>query len=120
MGKKQNHGFTLAELMIVVVIIGVLTAVAVPVTLAARQKAINNACVQNQHIIHTEAVRYLADHGVYPDNAQELVDSDYLQTMPLCMGKEYGQIVDGFVTCPCPENPDDPDNSEPLHIEPIQ
>ncbi|NLO41216.1 MAG: prepilin-type N-terminal cleavage/methylation domain-containing protein [Ruminiclostridium sp.] len=109
MERKRNHGFTLTELMIVVVVIGVLVAVAVPVTHAARKKAENNACVQNQHIIHTEAVRYFADHGVHPDDTQELVDHDYLQTMPLCMGKKYGQIVDGFVTCP-----------DGLHTEPIQ
>jgi prepilin-type N-terminal cleavage/methylation domain-containing protein len=110
MNLKEKKGFTLTELMIVVVIIGVLTAVAVPVTLAVREKAENNACLQNQHIIHTEAVQYLADHGVYPDNVKQLVDEGYLQTMPHCKGNKYEDIEAGFAKCPY----------DPPHTEPIQ
>lgn len=101
MKRSNNQGFTLTELMVVVVIIGVLVAVAVPATHAARNKAENNACIQNQHIIHTEVVRYYSDHGAYPADVQELVDHGYLQTMPHCKGEEYEDIDDdGFTKCP--------------------
>jgi len=106
---NSNRGFTLTELMIVVLIMGILVAVAIPATNAARSKAENNACIQNQQIIHTEAVRFYADHGRYPTDVQELVDGGYLQSMPHCKGALYGEVLDGFVQCP--------DNS---HTESIQ
>lgn len=38
--KKRNHGFTLAELLVVVVIIAILTAISIPIFTAQRRKAI--------------------------------------------------------------------------------
>ena len=45
--KKRNQGFTLVEIMIVVVIMGVLTAVAIPNFLKYRRNSRASACVSN-------------------------------------------------------------------------
>ena len=45
--KKQNAGFTLVEIMIVVAIIGLLAAIAIPNFVKARTTAQTNSCIAN-------------------------------------------------------------------------
>ncbi|KAF1086573.1 putative major pilin subunit [Sporotomaculum syntrophicum] len=64
-----NHsGFNLVELMVVVAIIAVLLAVAVPVYEAVKTYAAEEANEANMRIIHGAVQMYIADHGV-PDGA---------------------------------------------------
>lgn len=44
---KKNYGFTLVELMIVVALISILTAAAVPTVATMRKKARDTACIAN-------------------------------------------------------------------------
>lgn len=45
--KKKNAGFTLVEIMIVVAIIGLLAAIAIPSFVKARSTSQKNACINN-------------------------------------------------------------------------
>lgn len=62
----RQEGFTLIELMIVILIIGILVGIAVPVFLAARSNANEKACLSNQRNFMSAADIYAAENEVYP------------------------------------------------------
>jgi len=68
--KKNNKGFTLVELMVVVAIIGILVAIAVPVYNNSQEKARENAEAANIRIIKGAIAAYITDNvaeGTYAD-----------------------------------------------------
>ena len=66
--RKTEKGFTLIELLIVVAIIGILAAIAIPQFSAYRQKAYNSAANSDLKNIKTGMEAYSADNQEYPNN----------------------------------------------------
>lgn len=66
---KSKEGFTLVELMIVVVIMAILVAVAVPIYSAVTKNAESKTCHSNCDIIEKAVIQYLMTTG------QDRVDS---------------------------------------------
>ncbi len=62
---KRDDGFTLVELMVVVLIIAILIAIAIPTFLGARQRAQNRAAQSNLRNSLTAAKVYYADAEDY-------------------------------------------------------
>lgn len=62
---KKEEGFTLVELMVVVLIIGILVAIAIPVFNAAQGSARKGACQNNLRVLDGAVQQFIADH---PDN----------------------------------------------------
>jgi type IV pilus assembly protein PilA len=63
MGRK---GFTLIELLIVVAIIGILAAIAIPQFAAFRMKAFNSAALSDSKVAKGVLEAYMQDNQYYP------------------------------------------------------
>lgn len=65
MMKKNEKGFTLIELMIVIAIIGILAAIAVPQFLSYRMRSYNTAALAVLHNLKADEANLNAELGVY-------------------------------------------------------
>ncbi len=90
--KKMLKGFTLVEIMIVVAIIAILAAVAIPNFVKYRRNAQAASCIANLKQIQTAKEQWLMANGSLPANGiPDLVgDSNYIKKTPVCpAGGQY-------------------------------
>jgi prepilin-type N-terminal cleavage/methylation domain-containing protein len=64
MGRLNKKGFTLAEIMIVVLVIGLLAAIAIPNFVKARETAQKNTCINNLRLIDASKGQYALENDV--------------------------------------------------------
>ncbi|KAF1086574.1 Type II secretion system protein G precursor [Sporotomaculum syntrophicum] len=81
---KNRKGFTLVELMVVVVIIGILVAIAVPVYNNVTEKAEKNACAATVRTLNGASSMYNANEGSFPTDVDMLVNGGYILETPEC------------------------------------
>lgn len=99
----RKSGFTLVEIMIVVAIVGVLAAMAIPGYTRAREIALKNACIHNlnqiQGAIQVWAIN-TASGGTVTPALGDLVP-DYIRVWPKCGESSYDvPAVDEMPICP--------------------
>ena len=72
---KQDKGFTLVELLIVIVILGILATVTVFAVTGITNKGKTSACQADVKTIQTAEEAYSANTGNYTTSQQALVDA---------------------------------------------
>jgi prepilin-type N-terminal cleavage/methylation domain-containing protein len=96
---RKSEGFTLVELMVVVLIIGILVAIAIPVFNAAKANAQLKSCYANQRTIEGSAQTFNAENGSLPTSVAALVPT-FIKDAPTCplSTQGYGLNTSGTVT----------------------
>jgi general secretion pathway protein G len=79
----EQSGFTLLELMTIIVIIGILVTLAVPSYQQSVIKAREAVLKQDLFTLRDVLDQYRADQGKYPSTLTDLVKVGYLRTIPV-------------------------------------
>lgn len=79
----SKKGFTLVELLIVVLILGALAAIAVPRIIGGATSAKTNACKTNVDLINSQIELYYANEDAWPSAIGDVTgDTDYFPDGP--------------------------------------
>jgi prepilin-type N-terminal cleavage/methylation domain-containing protein len=76
---KNNKGFSLIELLVVVIIVSIIAAVAVPSVLQGRRMSNEYEAIRACKIIGLAESEYKARHGCYTDDIDTLIKSGFLE-----------------------------------------
>ncbi len=80
---KEDSGFTLMELMIVIFILAILVSIAIPVMFRLIANAKRRTCQANLRIIDGQANAFYIENGIYPSSVMSLVPS-FIRDEPRC------------------------------------
>ena len=102
--KSSQKGFTLIELLIVVAIIGIIAAIAIPNLLNAIDRGKQKRTMADMRSVGTAIESYAVDNNVYPaasaaTTLKTLIESGaYMKIMPTADGWNYSFVVDSTAT----------------------
>lgn len=90
--KKTDSGFTLVEIMIVVLIIALLASIAIPNILRVRVNAHDASAQATLKTVGTAMETYLSTNNVYPSNMTILLNA----TPPYLQADYFNGVHNGF------------------------
>ena len=94
MNTKSKKGFTLVEIMIVVVIIGLLAAMAIPAFQKVRETSQKKTMLNNLRQLASGADQYFLEEGLSTVTSAELVGSDqYVKSVEQVADETYTGVI---------------------------
>ncbi|MGB0744344.1 MAG: type II secretion system protein [Opitutales bacterium] len=96
MNTKSKKGFTLVEIMIVVVIIGLLAAMAIPAFQKVRTTSQEKTIINNLRQLASGADQYFLEFGVTQVDSDDLVgteDTKYVKPIQQVAGETYPATI---------------------------
>lgn len=104
----QNTGFSLMELIIVLLIVAILMALTIPVSNRIKEKYQATQCISNIRTLYSGIMAYGAEHqGKFPENTlpgSSTTKSWYIPLRDYIPGESGRKVAPYF----CPANPADP------------
>jgi len=88
--KTRNKGFTLVEIMIVVVIIGLLASMAIPAFQKVRSSSQDKAVLNNARQLSAASDQYYLENGVSTDTLSDLLGpTSYIKALNSVANETY-------------------------------
>jgi prepilin-type N-terminal cleavage/methylation domain-containing protein len=103
---RREKGFTLIEIMIVVLIIGILISTVMPTFLKAKRTTNTRMCIKNMQVIDTAKNEWVMENGLAGSavpNAGDLIGYMRSSTFPTCPeGADPYQMTSADTKTECP------------------
>lgn len=101
---EREEGFSIVELMVVLLILGILIGIVTASFVFSVRTSKETACKSNLRIIREQLTLYYQDYGEFPPSLQDLVP-DYIEGEKCLFCPESGEAYDydpgtGEVACP--------------------
>ena len=103
----RRKAFTLVEIMIVILIIGILLAIAMPQFLSSRATTQQTACFEQQDLLKDASDVWILDHKLSPSSVPVMLDlvPEYIRVIPKCPTNGSYALADGFTLVTCSNHP---------------
>lgn len=93
-GNRQNHGFSLLELLAVITIIGIISAIVLARVSHQAIDAKKKSCLQYKSDINSALEHYRFTHGSVPNSVNELQGDYYPDVIPKCPVTNEEYLID--------------------------